>query len=82
MLVTLQVTICSAERALSRLKIIKDRLRSTMSDEWISDPTVLAAEKDIVSCISHDAIVASFASLSGQLTRWLPCLVLCMLESV
>ena len=28
-----------------------------MSDEWISDLMVLAAEKDIVSCISRDAII-------------------------
>jgi hypothetical protein len=47
-LVTLPVTSCSAERALSRLKIIKkNRLRSTMSDEWMSDLMVLAAEKDV-----------------------------------
>ena len=45
-LVTLPVTSCSAERALSRLKIIKNRLRSAMSDEWMSDLMVLTAEKD------------------------------------
>ena len=48
-LVTLPVASCSAERALtlSRPKIIKNRLRSTMSDEWMSssDLMVLAAEK-------------------------------------
>jgi hypothetical protein len=70
-LVTLPVTSCSAERALSRLKIIKNRLRSTMSDEWMSDLMVLAAEKDIVSCISCDAIIDSFASLSDHLKRQL-----------
>jgi hypothetical protein len=59
---TLPVTSCSAERALSLLKIIKNRLRSTMSDEWMSDLMVLAAEKAIVSCISCDAIIDCFAS--------------------
>ena len=68
-LVTLPVTSCSAERALSRLKIIENRLRSTMSDEWMSDLMVLAAEKDIVFCISCDAIIDSFASLSDHLKR-------------
>jgi hypothetical protein len=35
-----------------------------MSDEWISsDLMMLAAEKDLVSCISCDAIIDSFASL-------------------
>lgn len=70
-LVTLPVTSCSAERSLSRLKIIKNRLRSTMSDEWMSDLMVLAAEQDIVSCISCDAIIDCFASLSDHLKRQL-----------
>jgi hypothetical protein len=70
-LVTLPVTSCSAERALSRLKIIKNRLRSTMSDEWMSDLMVLASEKDIVSSITNDAVIDSFANLSNQLKRQL-----------
>jgi hypothetical protein len=41
------------------------------SDEWMSDLMVLAGEKDIVSCISCDAIIDSFASLSDQLKRQL-----------
>jgi hypothetical protein len=32
---------------------------------------VLAAEKDIISCISCDAIIDSFASLSDHLKRQL-----------
>ena len=68
-LVTLPVASCAAQRALSRLKIIKNRLRSTMSDEWMSDLMVLAAAKDRVSCISCDAIIDSFASLSDHLKR-------------
>jgi hypothetical protein len=40
-----------------------------MSDEWMNNPMVLAAEKDIVSCISYDAIIDSFGSLSDHLKR-------------
>jgi hypothetical protein len=40
-----------------------------MSDEWMSGLMVLAAEKDVVSCISSDAIIDSFASLSDHLKR-------------
>ena len=46
-LVTLPATSCSAECALSRLRIIKNRLRSSMCDEWIRALMVLASEKDI-----------------------------------
>ena len=70
-LVTLPVTSCSAERALSRLKIIKNRLRSTMSDEWMSDLMVLAAEKDIAFSIANDKVIDSYACLSDQLKRQL-----------
>jgi Domain of unknown function (DUF4371) len=35
-LVTLPVTSCSAERTMSRVRIVKNRLRSTMLDDWFS----------------------------------------------
>jgi len=53
-----------------------------MSDEWMSDLMVLAAEKDILSCISCDAIIDSFASLSDHLKRRLLFVYDCMLGSV
>ena len=45
-LVTLPVTSCSAERALSRLRIIKNRLKSSMCDECKRALMVLASEKE------------------------------------
>jgi len=42
-----EVSSCSAERALSRLRTIKYRLRSTMCDEWMKALIVLASEKDV-----------------------------------
>ena len=53
-LVTLPVTSCSAECALSRLRIIKNRLRSSMCDEWMRALMVLASEKDILDTINTD----------------------------
>jgi len=37
---TVAVTSCSAERTMSRVKIIKNRLRSTMLDDRTADLTV------------------------------------------
>ena len=68
-LVTLPVTSCSAERALSRLRIIKNRLRSTMCDDWMNALMVISAEKDLLSSINHDIIIDRFARLSDQLKR-------------
>ena len=53
-LVALPVTSCSAECALSRLRIIKNRLRSSMCDEWMRALMVLASEKDILDTINTD----------------------------
>ena len=70
-LVTLPVTSCSAERASSRLRIIKNRLRSSMCDEWVRALMVLASEKDILATINTDDIIDSFASLNGKLKQQL-----------
>jgi hypothetical protein len=40
------VSTCSAERCLSRVRIVENRLRSTMQDDWFSSPTLLACEQE------------------------------------
>ena len=46
---------------MSRVKIIKSRLRSTMLDDWFSSLMILASEKDLVEKLSVDNIIDSFA---------------------
>jgi hypothetical protein len=70
-LVTLPVSSCSAERAFSRLRIIKNRLRSTMCDDWMKALMVLACERDILHKLSNESIINSFSSLSNVLKRQL-----------
>ena len=53
-LATIAVTSCSAERVMSRVKIIKNRLRSTMLDDWFSALTILASQRDIVDGLNTD----------------------------
>ena len=45
-LVTLAITSSNAERSMSRARIIKNRLRTTMLDDWFSSLMIIAA----VSC--------------------------------
>jgi len=66
-LASLAVTSSSAERVLSRVRIIKNRLRTSMADDWFSSLTILAAESDILHTISIDDIINSFAQLSPRL---------------
>lgn len=68
---SLAITSCSAERAMSRVKIVKDRLRSTMLDDWFSALLVLSMEKDILDSISDNDIVDKFASCSQPLQKQL-----------
>ena len=70
-LVTLPVTSCSVERAMSRVRIVKNRLRSTMLDDWLSSLLCLASEKDILLNLELNDIVNRFANLSDSLRRQL-----------
>jgi len=72
-LATIAVTSCSAERAMSRVKIIKNRLRSTMLDDWFSALTILATERDLVDGSNTDEITDCFALLSDKLQKYLRC---------
>jgi len=56
---------------MSRVKIVKDRLRSTMLDNWFSALLVLAAEKDLLDTINENEIIDKFASCSLQLQKQL-----------
>jgi len=68
-LVTLPVTSCTAERAKSRVRIVKNRLRATMLDDWLSSLLCLASEKDILSSLELNDIVNRFADCSDNLRR-------------
>jgi hypothetical protein len=70
-LTALAVSSCSAERAMSRVRIVKNRLRSTMVDDFFSSLLVLASEKDILDVLSIDDIINRFASLSLPLCKQL-----------
>ena len=60
-LVLLAITSCTAERTMSRVKIIKNCLRSIILDDWFSLLRVLASEKDILVSIPISKIIGRFA---------------------
>ena len=61
-LATLPVTSCSAERAMSRLTIMKNRLRSTTTDERLDSRMIIASETDVLDTIATDVIIDKFSS--------------------
>jgi len=62
----LMVTNCSGERSFSKLKRIKSVLRSTMSQEWLSDPSILCAKNDKLRLIDFDYTSDEFAARKAR----------------
>jgi hypothetical protein len=59
---TLPVTVASNERSFSKLKIIKNFLRSTMSQDRLTNLAILSIEKEVTKTIDFDVIIDQFAS--------------------
>ena len=58
---TLPLTVASAERSFSKLKIIKNRLRSTMGDARLSSLGLMSLEKDIMDNLKVDDVIDRFS---------------------
>ena len=63
LLYTIPVTSASGERQFSKLKLVKNALRSTMSEDRLNQIMLLSMEKDFTDAIDLDKIVKRWASL-------------------
>lgn len=63
---TLPVTTATAERSFSKLKLIKNYLRSTMSQERLTGLSILSIENDTTRETDFNLIVDSFAALKSR----------------
>jgi hypothetical protein len=70
-LASLAVTSCSAERVLTHVRVIKNRLRTSMADDWVSALTIFATEFDMMRTISVDKIIIFFTEFSTRLREHL-----------
>ncbi|PNT61430.1 hypothetical protein BRADI_5g15112v3 [Brachypodium distachyon] len=61
-LFTVPVTVASAERSFPKLKLLKNYLRSTMSQERLNGLATLCIEKKLLDEIDIDPIITDFAS--------------------
>ncbi|XP_026396883.1 uncharacterized protein LOC113291576 [Papaver somniferum] len=61
-LLTIQVTVSSAERSFSKLKLIKNYLRSMMSQERLNWLAMLSIEIEMLDNIDFYSIIEDFAS--------------------
>ncbi|XP_076908869.1 uncharacterized protein LOC143565921 [Bidens hawaiensis] len=61
-LLTIPVTVASAERSFSKLKLLKTYLRSSMSQERLNGLTIIATENDVLETIDYKDLIKGFAS--------------------
>jgi hypothetical protein len=61
-LLTIPVTVASAERSFSKLKLIKSYLKSIMSQERLSGLTILSMEKNMLEKNDYKSLINNFAS--------------------
>lgn len=65
----IMVTNCSGERTFSRLKIIKNRLRTSMHDDRLNCLSIMSIENDVLDLLSFNEIIDDFA---GKKTKKVP----------
>ena len=61
-LLTLPVTVASAERSLSKLKLLKNCLRSSMLQDRLNGLATCCIEKDVLDNIDLEIVLNDFAS--------------------
>jgi hypothetical protein len=54
---TIHVTVASAERSFSKLKLIKSYLRSTMSNERLNGLTILSIEEKMLENLEYKNLI-------------------------
>jgi hypothetical protein len=66
LLLTAPVSVADIERSFSKMKIIKNYLRSTMTGEPLEDLIVLSTEKDLTDTIDLNEVLKSWASRKNR----------------
>ena len=71
LLLTIPMTQVTCERVFSKLKIIKTRLRSTLSNENLETLLLMQSETDILNSIDSDTIIDKLCQSSSEMRRLL-----------
>ncbi|XP_026437251.1 zinc finger MYM-type protein 1-like [Papaver somniferum] len=71
-LFTVPVTVASAERSFSQLKLIKTYLQSTMLQERLNGLAMIAIEREIAELLDYKPIIRDFASENARRAVFTP----------
>ena len=71
-LLTCPVTVASAERSFSKLKLIKTFNRTSMTDSRLSSLAMLSIENDCARSLDYDNVITAFANkkVRSRLFKW------------
>ncbi|XP_074314594.1 uncharacterized protein LOC141649817 [Silene latifolia] len=65
-LLTIPMTVASAERSFSKLKLLKSYLRSTMLQERLNGLALIAIEKDLLKKVDYEHLIDIFSSRKAR----------------
>ena len=66
MYMSIMVSNCSGERSFSKMALIKNKLRGTMSDRRLNALELLSVENDVLECISFSDVIEQFATAKSR----------------
>ena len=66
MYLVLMITNCSGERSFSKMKFIKNQLRTTMTYDRLSFLTLMSTEYDILREIDFNQLIQDFAKMKSR----------------
>ena len=65
-LLTIPVTVASAERSFSKLKLLKSYMRTMMTQQRLNDLATISLESEVLEKIAYEDIIEDFISKNPQ----------------
>jgi len=65
-LLTIPITVASGERSLSKLKLIKTYLRSSLGQELLNNLAILFIEHEVAHDLNYTDVIDSFAAAKAR----------------
>jgi hypothetical protein len=66
---TLPISVTSSERSFSKLKLIKNYLRSTMSCQCLTNLSIISIENGIMNSLDTKEIIKNFVAAKARLSN-------------
>ncbi|XP_047132447.1 uncharacterized protein LOC124811177 [Hydra vulgaris] len=66
---TISVTQAECKRSFSKLKLIKTRLRNSMSNDYLESYMLMSVEKNLLDSLEYDTIIQRYAFSSSELSK-------------